>query len=203
VWLARSGDEGRTFAREVAAGGETTGACGCCGMRAFADAAGELFLLYRAAREGVHRDMTLLASKSGAGPFRTIPVAEWELKACPMSTAWISQAGSGVVLAWETAGQVFYSRLDSATGSLSPPVSPPGETGKRRHPAAAVNERGSTLLVWSEGTGWNRGGSIAFQLFGADGRPAVTSGYSNAGLLPVWSLPAAAVAPNGDFFVLF
>src|SRR5262249_43609235 len=33
VWVARSTDEGRTFATETPAFAEPTGACGCCGMR--------------------------------------------------------------------------------------------------------------------------------------------------------------------------
>src|SRR5207249_1981249 len=37
VWLARSTDEGKTFAPEVAAFAKSTGACGCCGMKGFAD----------------------------------------------------------------------------------------------------------------------------------------------------------------------
>ena len=60
VYLARSADDGRTFAREVPISPPALGACGCCGMRAFADERGTLFVLYRAAAESVHRDMTLL-----------------------------------------------------------------------------------------------------------------------------------------------
>jgi hypothetical protein len=47
VWVARSTDEGKTFSRETAAWNEPTGACGCCGMRAFADRRGRVHLLYR------------------------------------------------------------------------------------------------------------------------------------------------------------
>ncbi len=42
VWVARSTDDGQTFAREAAAWNDPTGACGCCGMRAFADRQGFL-----------------------------------------------------------------------------------------------------------------------------------------------------------------
>jgi hypothetical protein len=62
VWVARSTDEEKTFAREAAAWNEPTGVCGCCGMRAFADRQGRVHLLYRAARESVNRDMYLLTS---------------------------------------------------------------------------------------------------------------------------------------------
>ena len=40
VYLARSTDDGKTFAREVPVSPVTLGACGCCGMRAFADERG-------------------------------------------------------------------------------------------------------------------------------------------------------------------
>ena len=41
VWMARSSDGGRSFTKETAVNDETTGVCGCCGMRAFAGADGK------------------------------------------------------------------------------------------------------------------------------------------------------------------
>src|SRR5207253_2817433 len=93
VYLARSTDEGKTFAREMPISPASLGACGCCGMRAFADDHGTLFILYRAATESVHRDMTLLASTDQGQTFRTTRVGPWELNACPMSTAYLSEGG--------------------------------------------------------------------------------------------------------------
>ena len=52
VFVAVSTDEGKTFAREYQANPDPTGACGCCGMKAFCDAGGSLYLLYREARSG-------------------------------------------------------------------------------------------------------------------------------------------------------
>src|SRR5882762_2490849 len=43
VYLARSTDEGKTFAREAPISPAELGACGCCGIRAFADERGTLF----------------------------------------------------------------------------------------------------------------------------------------------------------------
>src|SRR5438128_1652108 len=40
VWVARSDDDGRTFEPERAVFDEPTGACGCCGLGAFADRRG-------------------------------------------------------------------------------------------------------------------------------------------------------------------
>src|SRR5216683_1770922 len=49
VFVARSTDEGKTFQREAIAISKPTGACACCGMRAFADSRGDVLALYRAA----------------------------------------------------------------------------------------------------------------------------------------------------------
>ncbi|HWF66166.1 MAG TPA: sialidase family protein, partial [Acidobacteriaceae bacterium] len=55
VWMAKSVDDGRTFAREKVAFDAPTGACGCCGMRAYADSAGNLYVLFRSATDVVNR----------------------------------------------------------------------------------------------------------------------------------------------------
>src|SRR5207247_613995 len=47
VWLALSTDEGKTFAEELPINTQPTGACGCCGMRAFTDGKGNAYFLYR------------------------------------------------------------------------------------------------------------------------------------------------------------
>src|SRR5712692_1965417 len=57
VWVARSSDDGHTFERERSVFDEPTGACGCCGLGAFADTRGSIFVLFRSAFEIVHRDM--------------------------------------------------------------------------------------------------------------------------------------------------
>jgi len=201
VWIARSDDDGRTFARETAVAGEPTGACGCCGMRAFADAKGILYVLYRAATEDVHRDMYLLTSSDHATSFRQVRLQDWEINACPMSTASLHQAADAVVAAWETKGQVYFAMVDSATSRPPVPIAALGPVGRRKHPAVASNARGETLLVWTEDTGWNKGGSLAWQVYGRDGRPTGVGG--SAGGVAVWSLPAAAVLPDGRFVIVY
>src|ERR1051326_769209 len=64
VFVARSIDEGKTFARETRATSKPTGACACCWLRAFADSSGVLYILYRAAAENINRDETLLVSRN-------------------------------------------------------------------------------------------------------------------------------------------
>ncbi|MEO7145777.1 MAG: sialidase family protein, partial [Bryobacteraceae bacterium] len=57
VWVARSSNDGLTFDRERPAFNQSTGACGCCGMAAFADSNGGVYALYRSASQIVHRDI--------------------------------------------------------------------------------------------------------------------------------------------------
>jgi len=83
--MAHSADDGQTFAPEVAASPQPTGTCGCCGMGAFADRRGILFVLYRSATETVHRDMYLLYSNNHGATFRATDIAAWNIGACTMS----------------------------------------------------------------------------------------------------------------------
>ncbi|MDP9170103.1 MAG: glycoside hydrolase, partial [Acidobacteriota bacterium] len=43
VWMAQSRDEGRSFDKEHPASKDPTGACGCCGLRLFADSRGSVY----------------------------------------------------------------------------------------------------------------------------------------------------------------
>ena len=148
VFVARSTDDGRTFARETPAISKPTGACGCCGMTAFADGAGNVFALYRAATERIHRDEILLASRNHGADFEIASTHPWKLSACPMSSASLSANQSNVLAAWETAGDVFFARVNAGTWKATEPVFPPGNA-KRKHPVAVGNSRGEVLLAWT------------------------------------------------------
>ncbi len=201
VWVARSRDDGQTFARETAASPEGTGACGCCGMRAFCDRAGAVYLLYRSASEGVDRDAYLLTSTDHAASFRADRLQAWKVGTCPMSSFTFAEGGGAVAAAWETNGQVYFARTDPATGPDRLPVAAPGRGGGRKHPAVAVNDRGETLLAWTEGMGWNRGGAVAWQVYDKDGKPTAAQGRAEG--VPVWSLVAAFARPDGGFTVVY
>src|SRR5881409_144003 len=86
VFVARSTDDGKTFAPEKLATDKSTGACGCCGMKAFADGSGNVFALYRAASEKVNRDETLLISHNRGADFEIAYAHEWKIATCPMSS---------------------------------------------------------------------------------------------------------------------
>jgi hypothetical protein len=201
VWIARSADDGRTFARETAAYAEQTGACGCCGMRAFADSRGRVYLLYRSATNFVDRDMYLLSSTDHGRNFRGLRLHQWKLDTCPMSSAVLAEAGGRVLAAWETAGQVYYAGVDPAGSGPPGPIAAPGDGKGRKHPVIAGNKAGETILVWTEGMGWKKGGSLAWQIFDRDGKPTGEKGTADG--VPVWSLPSVVASPGGGFTIIY
>lgn len=70
VFLALSADDGSSFDSERAISPTGTGACGCCGLTAFANARGEAYVMFRTARTMMQRDMALLVSSDRGGSFR-------------------------------------------------------------------------------------------------------------------------------------
>ena len=199
VFIARSTDEGRTFERERPANPKPTGACGCCGMRAFADSKGSVYLLYRAANE-ISRDMTLLVSCDQAASFQLETVNQWTTKACPMSTCAVAECNSGVAVATEREGQVCFNQVERGSLKLSQPTFTQGGE-KCRHPTVAANSKGEILLAWTEGTGWEKGGALAWQVFGQDGKPTSQRGRTDG--VPVWGLPAAVGQSDGGFLIVY
>jgi hypothetical protein len=201
VWVASSRNEGKTFAREVAANHDPTGACGCCGLRAFADGRGTLYILYRAAREAIHRDMTLLVSTDQARTFKSDDVAPWELNACPMSTDYISEAGENTLIAWQTEAQVYFATVAGYGQKLSAPIPAPGAGSGRKFPVVIGNSKGQVLLAWTDGTGWKRGGTVAWQVFDKEGRATEVKG--SVPDLPMWDSIAAFQDASGGFNIVY
>jgi hypothetical protein len=70
----------------------------------------------------------------------------------------------------------------------------------RKHPVVALNGKGELLFAWTEGTGWNRGGALAWQVYDASGRPQEQGRLPGA--VPVWGLAAAAARPDGSFLLV-
>jgi hypothetical protein len=201
VVLARSTDDGKSFAREVPISPDGLGACGCCGMRATVDRRGALYVLFRAASEGIHRDMTLLVSDDLGRTFHSSRVYPWQLDACPMTTADLAQAANGVLAAWETAGEVYFADVDPASYKLSPARPAPGQADDRKHPAVAANSNGEILMAWTEGTAWMKGGSLAWQVFDRRGKPIGAEGH--APNVPVWDAPSVFASHSGDFTIIY
>ncbi len=208
VWVAESHDGGANFAPEQPAWNQPSGACGCCGMAMFADSRGAVRALFRSATEGVHRDIYLLTSFDHGRTFDGRKLHTWNINACPMSSMSLAEgagaAAGKIAGAWETGGQVYFENL---TGSNSPPagapgappVSAPGEGKNRKHPRLAIAANGQMLMVWTEGTGWQRGGSLAWQLYDPAGKP-IGETATRPGI-PAWSFAAVAAGPRGFVIV--
>lgn len=200
VYVARSNTEGTTFEREKVALSRPTGACPCCGLRAFADRTAAVYVLFRAATEGVNRDETLLISARPGAEFKIASVHNWKANICPMSSAALTGSKNGVLAAWETGSQVYFAKIDPKTMQVSEPISPAGKAN-RKHPVAIANDRGETLLAWTENTSWGKGGAVVWQLFDSDAK--ASSEQKRADGLAAWSLPTAFAAANGDFVIIY
>jgi hypothetical protein len=112
-----------------------------------------------------------------------------------MSSLNLVEAGNDVG-AWETQTQVYFAPVRSGVDvARAATVAPPGENPKRKYPAVARNRRGETC--WREGSGWQRGGLLGWQLFDAAGRPSVACDVRRS--VPVWSFPAVFLHPDEGF----
>lgn len=200
VWIARSRDDGRTFSKEAAVSDPVTGVCGCCALRLFADRRSNLHLLYRAATRKTHRDVYSLLSRDHGQTFTGARAQGWEVGACPMTSMSIAE-GKRVLGAWETDGQVYFAALDDTERFTAPAVTDTSATARRKHPRLALNGSGVVLLTWTEGTSWARGGSAAWQAFGADGKPTALKG-SRPGV-PAWSFAAVVARRDGRFTIFY
>jgi hypothetical protein len=197
VYVATSADDGSRFEREkpvIHAGG----VCGCCGVTALVDRDNRLNILYRAATDGIHRDLTW-AVVGNDGSVRTERLGAWDLNACPMTTSALVQDGAGLVAAWQTEHQIYWTTLDPNRLSHTPEQSLSG-SGVRSHPSVAVNRRGDRLIAWADGTAWARGGSVSWELQDASGTRI--DGREAAGSVPVWGLVESVALPDGSFLIL-
>lgn len=202
VWITRSTDGGKTFSPEVAASPDATGACGCCGLQIMVDSHGSIFTLYRSATERVHRDMYLLRSDDHAAHFTSTKISPMTIGQCVMSSAAMIDSPQGIFAAWETQSQIYFGRVAKEGAMISRIIPAPGDTRGRKHPALAINQTGNVLVVWTEGTGWNKGGSIAWQVYDAEGKEIARANGSKPGS-PAWNLPAAFTNANGDFTIVY
>jgi hypothetical protein len=198
VFVAKSMDDGKTFAPETLAISKPTGACGCCGMKAFADVHGDLFALYRAAWNLTNRGETLLVSHDHGATFGIAYSHGWKVGACPMSSAFLSESSTDVLAAAETHGTVYYVRFNQVSGKVSGPVSP-GAKGK--YPIAVGNRKGDVLLAWVENTSWGKGGTLAWQIYDGSGNPISPQGKADG--VAAWSFVTAVARPSGTFAIIY
>ena len=198
VVLALSQDDGAHFAREEVV--SEGGACACCALRLLA-ADAHVWIAYRAARNGTGRDMVLLSSADRGATFTSRTLDPWISNTCPLSTADLLRTDAGVAVAWERGDRVRFELPSAMSGTSSGVlVVPTPAAGAQKHPILAQNRSGELLAAWTEGTGWNRGGTLAWQRYDAGGRPIGEVG--RAGGIEAWSLAAGAPLPDGRFLLL-
>ncbi len=201
VYVTRSDDDGKTFERETQANPRLTGACGCCGMRGFADSRGRLHVLYRMANE-TSRDMGLLVSEDHSQTFVLRKVNGWEIQACPMSSAAFSEGHSGVLIATETEGRVEARLVRGISGAIRNIPGLGNEKREGKHPSVSMNQRGDTILAWAEGSGWKKGGNLKWQIYSSHG--AVLASSRNDELpIPEWSFVSTALRADGRFILVY
>lgn len=201
VWMARSSDDGKAFEPEKAVFAKPTGACGCCGMSAFADEGNNVYVMYRSATEVVNRDMYLLASRDRGRTFEGADISPWKIGACTMSLEYFSTSAAGVLASWETKGNVYYGIVRPGTTDVTKIIAAPGEADGRKYPVVVGNNRGDILLAWAEGMKWGKGGSVQWQVFDRNGNPEGDRGHTEG--IPAWSLDAAFPRPDGGFSVVY
>ncbi len=198
VFLTQSSNDGASFTPERSISPASMGACGCCGMSAITDSHGNVYGLFRAAGHREDRDSILLRSTDHGLSFTTRTLETWKGTQCPMSLPSLSTTADGVIISWET-GRLVASEVVGPNASVQK-LNPTG-SGKRKHPVTVQNRVGQRLMVWSEGTGWQKGGAVEWQLFDAKGTP-IGSPERREGL-PVWSRPAAVVDAADNFLVIW
>ena len=116
-----------------------------------------------------------------------------------MSTYSMAEGGNGVIAAWETAGKVYTGTGLATSPTISSPAAVP--TGAQKHPFVASAMNGQTLLAWTEGTGWQHGGALVWQLTDRNGTAIANGRKPDA--IPVWGLPTAYSRPDGTFVVIY
>jgi hypothetical protein len=67
--------------------------------------------------------------------------------------------------------------------------------------AIATNARGETILVWTGGTGWKKGRSLAWQIFNKNREPMGEIGAAQG--VPVWGLATVVAEAGGKFTVIY
>jgi hypothetical protein len=200
VYIRSSENDGKNFAEERVISPEGLGVCACCAMQALATRDGHgVYVLFRSAYDGgMSRNIISLVSHDGGKTFAHAITDKWTIAACPMSSMALVESPRGVIGAWERAGQVYFGVFDGPANAPTSVVSPGGKSEARKHPVLAVDEAGEILMAWTEGTGWKKGGSLAWQVFGKDLKPLESKdARGGTGGVPVWSFGGVAATTEG------
>jgi hypothetical protein len=120
-----------------------------------------------------------------------------------MSTHALGQGHDSTMGMWEKEGQVYLaSILADKPDPMQSAVAASGSTGNRKHPAFALGKtkKDPSLIAWTEGTGWEKGGALAWECLDSTGAQ-IASGRVEG--VPVWSFAAAVPEPDGSFSLIY
>jgi hypothetical protein len=118
-----------------------------------------------------------------------------------VSSAAFAETAGEVLAASETQVRVYFARIDPATGKRPSLIRAAGVPGSPKHPVVAGNALGQTILAWTEGMDWNRGGSLAWLVFDKKERPVGVMGQADG--VPTWSLAAVFTRPEQAFTIVY
>jgi hypothetical protein len=207
VFVARSSDDGTTFAAEEPIADDPLGACGCCGMELLAPPGGAVVGLFRTATRQVRRDTRAFVFQRTLDHHWSATLDPAETGTCQMSTYALADVPADVpadhqfLAAWETLGRVRFGMYSYRDLAKAHPHDVPGAERDSKHPTIAVDKGGNILIAWAVGTGWQKGGSVAWQMFDKQLTP-IAGARGQAGGLPAHSRPAA-FAGSGGFVVVY
>jgi hypothetical protein len=159
VYVARSGDRGRTWERNRRVyEGE---ACPCCRTNMASDSKGNLFLAWRTVMEGDIRDIVVSRSADGGASWTDparVNADNWVFPGCPHAGPDMKVDDQDRLhIAWWTGlpgkAGVYYAHSDDAALSWSEPQAMGvAEYSRPASVQLALSKPGRVLVVWSDGT---------------------------------------------------
>lgn len=191
VFVAMSTTNGESFEAEKEASPDGLGICPCCSLKAYASGK-DLMILFRGAK-GPNRDIYELVSNDLGKTFKSKVVGKWRAQQCPMSSQALSTGKNGFLKAWESDGKIYFSNREGS--SMAVP-----SKGPKKHPFIVENNSGNLLVVWTEGTGWNKGGNLCWQLISSGGMPKSRVEKVRGGV-KVWST-VSAFSDGDNFYIV-
>lgn len=118
-----------------------------------------------------------------------------------MSSMFFAERDGSLLATWETAQQVYWTRIERDSLLTSAPIAPVGEGDHRKHPVLAQDGTGRTLLAWISAGGWGKPGILSWQAFDSEGRPTGERGSGKT--VPPWSMASVFARPDGGFVLLY
>lgn len=129
--------------------------CECCGTSLQITPAGKTVIAFRDRAEN-RRDMYLATlDRDASRSVKTrLDDRSWVINACPMSGTGTVLVNGDAIVAWESDGHVFLSRVTLEGLRRSPPI----KIGEGKYPIALFN--GNSILA-----AWSDGGKLRWQLY--------------------------------------